>query len=78
MNTICQRCSSDRILSGGGKSSDCNFFSYKDVNKQGYVPCIENVGGGDYYDIEVCLDCGQTQGTWPQPDPAFYTEARKP
>ena len=73
----CQRCNSDRVLIGGGKSSDLNDFRFKDVHKDGYVPGVENVGGGDYYEIKVCLECGQTQGKWPQPDPDFYTEAKE-
>ena len=72
----CQRCNSDRLLSGGGKSSDMNHFNYKDVDRGGYVPYIENVGGGDDIYIEVCLECGQLQGAWPQPDPDFYVEAQ--
>lgn len=77
----CQRCNSERVLEGGGKSSDMNEFWVGDqaVYSDGstridrkphvayYVPGGLNIGGGDYYDIRVCLDCGQMQGEWPVP-----------
>lgn len=78
----CQRCKSERVLCGGGKSSDMNEFWVGDANVmtdrvdyQGsrkprvecYVPYDLNIGGGDYIDIKVCLDCGQMQGEWPIP-----------
>lgn len=81
----CQRCGSDRVLCGGGKSSDMNDFyvgdqavwhdgSTRTDKKPGvacYVPYNLNIGGGDYIEIAVCLDCGQMQGTWPVPDNAL-------
>lgn len=67
----CQRCGSDRILSGGGKSSDCNGFQFRGREDDGYVPRDVGIGGGDYYEIELCLECGQMQGEWPQRDPSF-------
>lgn len=78
----CQRCESERVLEGGGKSSDMNWFqvgnkavwhdgSSRIDKKPGvahYVPYGLNIGGGDYINIDVCLDCGQMQGEWPVPD----------
>ena len=65
----CQRCSSDRILSISGKCSDCCTYSITNQNLtgDGYVPDNLNVGGGDYIEFTVCLDCGQQQGIWPVP-----------
>lgn len=77
----CQRCKSDRVLQGGGKSSDMNNFyvTNRPVMSDGstridrkphvadYVPDGLNIGGGDYYEINLCLDCGQMQGEWPIP-----------
>jgi hypothetical protein len=25
------------------------------------------IGGGDYVEIDLCMDCGQTQGKYPRP-----------
>jgi hypothetical protein len=52
----CSRCKSIRIANAGGKCSD--LFG---------VPDDLGIGGGDYMEIEYCLDCGQLQGTWPRP-----------
>jgi len=65
----CQRCESDRLFSVGGKSSDCNSWNFQGREGEGYIPRVPNLGGGDYYDLEVCLECGQLQGKWPQPTP---------
>lgn len=63
----CQRhgCCSDKIFSISAKSSDCNDYSYKEEQRQGYVPHNLNIGGGDYLEIAVCMDCGQLQGSFP-------------
>jgi hypothetical protein len=61
----CQTCKSDRVLSVGGKCSDMSDYSLKGVQGDGYVPRDLGVGGGDYLSISLCLNCGQTQGTWP-------------
>lgn len=75
MADSCQRCASDRVLSLGGKSSDLNNWSFRGHEGNGYVPYIPGVGGDDYYEIEVCLACGQLQGEWPQPMPGVEEEA---
>ena len=51
-----------------------NNFNFKDVSKNGYVPRNLGIGGGDYYEITVCLDCGQMQGDWPVTDTEFEVE----
>jgi hypothetical protein len=63
----CQRCQSERILSVGGKVADLGSFSIGEREMEGYVPYNLGIGGGDYIDFEVCLECGQQQGTWPLP-----------
>lgn len=67
----CQRCSSDRILTTNSKSSDLNNFEYAGVESSpySYVPYGLNIGGGDYIELEICLECGQLQGEWPAKDP---------
>lgn len=54
-------CGSDRIASISAKCSDCCCVSYKETNYNGYVPGGIGVGGGDYLEIDYCLDCGRIQ-----------------
>jgi hypothetical protein len=35
------------------------------VYHDGYVPRALGIGGGDYIEFEVCLNCGQMQGKYP-------------
>lgn len=37
------------------------------IEFDGYVPDDLGIGGGDYVEFDLCLDCGQVQGTWPLP-----------
>lgn len=67
----CQRCGSDRILDISAKCSDLCFSKFKGTEKDGYVPRANGVGGGDYVEVAVCLECGQAQGEFPAPDPDF-------
>jgi hypothetical protein len=34
-------------------------------SRDGYVPSGLNIGGGDYLEFDMCLDCGQHQGVFP-------------
>lgn len=73
----CQRCSSHRILSVQGKTSDRCHTTLQvipdpreepqstAVENDGYVPRGFGIGGGDYIEVEICLNCGQSQGTFP-------------
>jgi hypothetical protein len=70
----CQRCESDRILDISGKCSDCCGYSLKGKQGDGYVPSGLGVGGGDYLEVIVCLDCGQLQGTFPCPQSELEEE----
>ncbi len=71
----CDGCSSDRLLSVSGKTSDMFNAEFKNARYEGYVPQDLGVGGGDYIEIEFCLDCGKVQGILKAEDPEFYTEA---
>jgi len=62
---ICQNCGKDRVLEINGKTSDMCFARLGEEERDGYVPYGKNIGGGDYLEFEVCLDCGQMQGKWP-------------
>ena len=68
----CQNCMSDRMRSVGGKCSDLGFVQVNHLilEKDGYLPYDLNIGGGDYIELEVCLECGQLQGEWPLNDSA--------
>lgn len=62
----CQKCESDRIFQFCAKSSDLNTFNYKyGESKDGYLPYIDKICGGDYVRMKVCLECGQVQGKFP-------------
>ena len=61
----CQRCNSSRVAHVNGKVSDMCYIQIDDMEHDGYVPHGSPIGGGDYLEFEVCLDCGQMQGTWP-------------
>ena len=69
----CQSCSSERVLEIGGKCSDLCHYSLKGQQSgdYSYVPGDMGIGGGDYLRINLCLDCGQTQGKWPCPKTDF-------
>lgn len=64
----CQRCSSARVLSATGKCSDMFGVNINGVEIEGYVPDGLNIGGGDYIEFNVCLDCGQMHGKYPLPE----------
>jgi hypothetical protein len=61
----CQRCSAFRIITVTGKCGDLAGVSYGEHHSDGYVPYGLNIGGGDYVEFKLCLDCGQQQGEFP-------------
>lgn len=63
----CQRCQSPRILEFSGKCSDTFGCSIGEKEHDGYVPYDVGIGGGDYVEGKVCLECGQMQGVFPLP-----------
>lgn len=63
----CKKCNSERIASVGGKCSDLFSASIGGAEHDGYVPRDLGIGGGDYVELEYCLDCGQIQGEFPLP-----------
>lgn len=64
-NASCDKCKSDRLLGLTSKSSDCNSYSYRGAEVDGYLPYIDHVCGGDYLTIQICLECGKVQGKFP-------------
>ena len=65
----CDVCGSSRIMGVMGKCSDMCAISFKDEQYDGYVPNDLNIGGGDYIEFDLCLDCGKLQGEFPIEDP---------
>ena len=63
----CQRCESERVADFGAKCSDMFNVSLGDKEHDGYVLDDLGIGGGDYINVEFCLDCGQMQGDFPLP-----------
>jgi len=63
----CKKCNSERILEMGCKCSDRFIASIGSNEYEGYVPDDLGIGGGDYVEINVCLDCGQLCGNFPRP-----------
>lgn len=64
----CQRCGGGRIVDICAKCSDCCSCSLANDGKKcgnGYVPGDMGVGGGDYVEFSLCLDCGQVQAEFP-------------
>lgn len=76
MTEACQRCHSERVVSIQSHASDLHFVAAPHANyeKDGYLPYIENLGGGDDFSASICLQCGQVQGEWPVDDSAFSDE----
>ena len=64
---VCQHCESKRVLEVQAKCSDLFFceLPYVGAEHEGYVPSDLHIGGGDYIDFKMCLDCGQVQGNFP-------------
>ncbi len=66
-NEKCQRCKSARVAAIGGKCSDMFWASIGKFECQDYVAEDMNIGGDDYIEFALCLECGQIQGEWPLP-----------
>jgi hypothetical protein len=68
----CKNCKSDRILTINAKCSDLCYITYKDVGSDGYVPSGIRIGGGDYVDMSICMECGTVQGKFPVDDKKIF------
>lgn len=53
------QCKHTRTLSISAKCSDCCVVTYGDVESVGYVPRDLGIGGGDYVEFNLCLNCGK-------------------
>ena len=66
----CQRCKSERVAHVSAKCSDLFNMDIGEKEYEGYVPgdVVFGLGcHGDYVRFNICLDCGQMQGHWPNP-----------
>ena len=63
----CPKCFSERIANVGAKCSDMFNAGFGDTSYQGYVLSDMGIGGGDYLELDYCMDCGQILGTFPLP-----------
>ena len=70
----CQKCNSERVIEVYSHASDLHSVSIPHMDYEqdsGYMPYIDNIGGGDDLSFFICLECGQVQGNWPVNDPEF-------
>jgi len=65
----CKRCGSERVLEVSGKCDDRCCVTFKGVERVDYPPRVKGVCGNDYIGVDVCLECGQVQGSFPVADP---------
>ncbi len=72
----CINCNSDRILIISAKCASLCFLQFKEVEHQGEIPSDLTIGGGDYIELDICLECGMAQGMSDEPDPKFYKKGK--
>jgi len=61
-------CKHEHTISFGGKCSDLFDLTWPDgTGYDGYVPYDLGIGGGDYIQVTVCVDCHRVIGM-PSPD----------
>lgn len=71
MSQNCQKCQGTKILFISAKCNDLCFSRLGESERDGGVPYEFNIGGGDYLEMRICLDCGQAQGKFPIPEEAI-------
>jgi hypothetical protein len=72
----CHKCKSERLIQVSAKCSDLCYCRIGETEHDGYVPKDVVFGEGqfgDYVAFDLCLDCGQMQGKWPNPPMALET-----
>jgi len=60
-STTCEVCGSRSILNVTGKTSDLCCVTYGKHRTDSYVPEDINIGGGDYIEFSLCMQCGRVQ-----------------
>lgn len=76
MNEQCKKCKSPRILHFNALCNDRCVVSFMDQQHgPDYIPNDILIGGSsDEITMSICLECGQVQDEFPQPNPNFYCE----
>lgn len=64
-------CGSMRFMSVSAKCSDLCTVNLDGKDHDGYVPDGLNIGGADYVQFNVCVQCGRIMGNWPLPPMAL-------
>lgn len=65
----CTKCNSTRVMRMSAKCNDMFVARINGHEYDGYViDGVDPIGGGDYLQFNVCLECGQVQGDWPVPE----------
>lgn len=64
----CTRCLSSRIANFSGKHDDRCVFTYRDIVVDDSIPALFEGFEGDYFRLNVCLDCGTIQNWKPVSD----------
>ena len=70
----CQRCNSDRVLNLNARHKDMYTERFKGIELSGYAMTFPWDSSGDHTELDVCLECGQTQGDFPL---EHYTETKE-
>ena len=66
--STCDKCGSNRIAEIFAHSRDCSSFvcpADELYAENTYFPEVPGICGGDDLDINLCLECGKVQGTFP-------------
>lgn len=51
-------CDHERVFVLSGKANDMSWWSWPNGQTgQGYAPNIPGLGGGDYVEVKLCIDC---------------------
>lgn len=70
-----KECGHKRTLKVSAKSVDACWVRWPNGEESdGYAPNIPGIGGGDYIEIEACLDCGHLVGFPTGNDDAILVE----
>jgi len=80
MSLKCQRCNNKRIISVSAKCSDSCYCRINEHDLDDYVPqdvVFGEDGCGDYVQFDLCLDCGQMQGKFPNKEMALERGERE-
>jgi hypothetical protein len=72
----CEHCGSRSILHVTGKTSDRCCVTYGKHRSDGYVPEDISIGGGDYLEFSLCMQCGRVQHFEPKTPSQIHKSLR--